>query len=55
MDDLEKNKSKNVVVPALNWLIATLEDAEVFGYAKEKAEKVGYRHECSCSCHARNA
>ena len=52
MDDLEKNKSKHVVVPALNWLIATLEDAEVFGYAKEQAEKVGYRHELNAAVRA---
>lgn len=45
MDDLEKNKSKHIVAPAINWLVATLYDAGMFGYSKEKAEEVGYRKE----------
>ena len=42
---LEKAKNKHVVVPAINWLIATLNEAEAFGYTHEKAEKVGYKRE----------
>ncbi|KAL2005354.1 hypothetical protein VTN00DRAFT_2565 [Thermoascus crustaceus] len=42
---LEKNKHKHVVVPAINWLIGTLEDAAAFGYPKAKAEQVGYKKE----------
>lgn len=45
MDELEKKKTKHVIVPAINWLIATLEDAQAFGYATEQAEKAGYRDE----------
>lgn len=45
MDLLEKNKSKHVVAPAINWLIATLKDASMFGYSTEKAEQVGYQKE----------
>ena len=45
MDMLEKNKTKHVVVPALNWLIGTLYDAEKFGYPRAKAEEVGYKKE----------
>jgi hypothetical protein len=45
MDMLEKKKTQHVVAPAINWLIATLEDAEAFGYPKSKAEQVGYRKE----------
>lgn len=37
MDALEKNKSKHVVAPAINWLIATLHDAVMLGYSTEKA------------------
>lgn len=42
---LEKNKTKHVVAPALNFLVATLEDAEKFGYPRAKAEEVGYKEE----------
>lgn len=45
MDMLEKNKTKHVVAPAINWLIATLHDAEAFGYPNSKAEQVRYRKE----------
>ncbi|GKZ31276.1 hypothetical protein AbraIFM66950_011635 [Aspergillus brasiliensis] len=45
MDALEKNRSKHVVAPAINWLIATLHDAVMFGYTTEKAEQVGYQRE----------
>jgi len=42
---LEKAKTKHVVAPAINWLIATLHEAEAFGYTHAKAEKVGYKRE----------
>ncbi|KAL1861120.1 hypothetical protein Plec18170_001635 [Paecilomyces lecythidis] len=45
MDMLEEKKHKHVVVPALNWLIGTLEDAEASGYPISKAEKAGYKEE----------
>ncbi|EON63745.1 hypothetical protein W97_02973 [Coniosporium apollinis CBS 100218] len=45
MDMLEKAKTKHVVAPAINWLIATLYEAEAFGYTHEQAEKVGYKRE----------
>ena len=45
MDMLEEAKSKHIVAPGINWLIATLNDAEAFGYTHEKAEQVGYRKE----------
>ncbi|KAK0119357.1 hypothetical protein ONS95_010809 [Cadophora gregata] len=45
MDMLEAKKTKHVVAPGINWLIATLNDAEAFGYPKEKAEQVGYKKE----------
>ncbi|EEP75996.1 conserved hypothetical protein [Uncinocarpus reesii 1704] len=45
MDLLERKKAKHVVVPAINWLIATLYEAGSFGYPKEKAEQVGYKRE----------
>lgn len=41
----QKNKSKHVVAPAINWLIATLQDTVMFGYSAEKAEEVGYQKE----------
>lgn len=45
MDLLEQQKMQHVVVPGINWLIATLDDAAAFGYATERAEKAGYRAE----------
>jgi imidazolonepropionase-like amidohydrolase len=45
MDMLEKAKTRHVVVPAINWLYATLYEAEAFGYPKAQAEKVGYKRE----------
>ncbi|CAG8218501.1 unnamed protein product [Penicillium salamii] len=45
MDALEKNKSKLVIAPAINWIVATLYDAGTFGYSTEKAEQVGYKRE----------
>jgi hypothetical protein len=45
MDLLEQAKTKHVVAPAINWLVATLDDAAAFGYSHEKAEQVGYKKE----------
>lgn len=45
MDMLEEAKTKHIVAPALNWLVATLYEAEAFGYTQEQAEKVGYAKE----------
>lgn len=45
MDMLEAAKSKHIVAPGINWLIATLHDAEAFGYTHDKAEQVGYKKE----------
>ena len=42
---LDKAKTKHIVAPAINWLIATLYEAAAFGYTHEKAEKVGYARE----------
>ncbi|KAL0254614.1 hypothetical protein SLS55_010093 [Diplodia seriata] len=42
---LEEKKTRMVVAPAINWLVATLNDAAAFGYPQEQAEKVGYRKE----------
>jgi len=45
MNLLEKNKHKHIVAPGLNWLWATLYEAEAFGYPTSKAESVGYKKE----------
>jgi imidazolonepropionase-like amidohydrolase len=45
MDMLEAAKSKHIVAPGINWLIATLHEAEAFGYTHAKAEQVGYKKE----------
>ena len=45
MDMLEKSKTKHVVAPGINWIIATLYEAEAFGYPQSKAEQVGYKRE----------
>lgn len=45
MDMLEKKKTKHIVAPGLNWLVATLHEAEAFGYSHTKAEQVGYSAE----------
>lgn len=45
MDMLEKNKSKHIVAPGINWLIGTLYESAAFGYSFEKAEQVGYKKE----------
>jgi len=45
MEMLEAAKTKHIVAPAINWLIATLNEAEAFGYSHAQAEKVGYKRE----------
>ncbi|KAI9927394.1 hypothetical protein ASPWEDRAFT_53542 [Aspergillus wentii DTO 134E9] len=45
MNMLEDNKTRHVVVPALNFPVSILEDGERFGYARSKAEQVGYKTE----------
>lgn len=45
MDMLEAARDRHIVAPGINWLIATLNDAEAFGYPKAKAEQVGYKKE----------
>lgn len=45
MDLLEANKDRLFVAPGINWLIATLYEAEAFGFPQEAAEAVGYGHE----------
>lgn len=49
MDMLEKAKTKHVVVPAINWLIATLHEAEEFGYTHAQADKAGYTRELNAA------
>lgn len=45
MDMLETVKHKHIVAPGINWLIATIYEADAFGYSFEKAEQVGYKAE----------
>lgn len=45
MDMLEKAKTKHIVAPGINWLVATIYEAGAFGYSFEKAEQVGYKKE----------
>ncbi|KAK6373565.1 hypothetical protein LTS17_008057 [Exophiala oligosperma] len=45
MNMLEAKKDRHVVAPGLNWLIATLYEAEAFGFPQSKAEQVGYKKE----------
>lgn len=45
MDMLEANKSRHMIAPGINWLYATLYEAEPFGYSFSKAEQVGYKRE----------
>ena len=45
MDLLEAAKDRVFVAPAINWLVATLQDAEAFGYSHEAAEQAGYARE----------
>ena len=42
---LEDKKTRHIVAPGINWLIATLHEAEAFGYSTSKAEQVGYKKE----------
>lgn len=49
LDMLEAKKDEIFVAPGLNWLIATLQDAESFGYPPEAAEAAGYKHELDCA------
>ncbi|PYH88645.1 5-carboxymethyl-2-hydroxymuconate isomerase [Aspergillus ellipticus CBS 707.79] len=45
MNELEKNKHRHVVAPAINWLYATVYDAGPFGYSFDQAEQSGYKKE----------
>ena len=45
MDMLEDKRGSHVVAPGINWLIATLHEAEAFGFPTSKAEQVGYKKE----------
>lgn len=45
LDMLEANKDWVFVAPGLNWLVATLYEAESFGYPQEAAEAHGYKRE----------
>jgi imidazolonepropionase-like amidohydrolase len=45
MDMLEANKDWVFVAPGINWLVATLYEAEAFGFPQEAAEAVGYKKE----------
>ncbi|KAL4870685.1 hypothetical protein BDV12DRAFT_184301 [Aspergillus spectabilis] len=52
MDMLEKAKHRHVVAPALNWLYATVYEAEPYGYTFEEAERVGYKKELNIAIKA---
>lgn len=45
MKALEYQKDRVYVIPAINWLVGTLNDAAAFGYPVSKAESVGYARE----------
>lgn len=45
LDMLEKNKHKHMVVPAINWLYATLYESESYGYKMSEEERDGYERE----------
>lgn len=45
MDMLEARKDEVFVAPGINWLVATLHDAEAFGYPPAAAEAAGYQRE----------
>lgn len=45
LDMLEAKKDEVFVAPGINWLIATLNDAEAFGYPPAAAEAAGYKKE----------
>ncbi|KAJ5679481.1 fumarylacetoacetate hydrolase [Penicillium macrosclerotiorum] len=52
MDELEKNKHRHVVAPALNWLYATTFEAGPFGYSFDDAEQAGYKMELEIAINA---
>ncbi|KAL2846490.1 hypothetical protein BJX68DRAFT_256396 [Aspergillus pseudodeflectus] len=52
MEMLAKAKHRLVVAPAINWLYATVHEAEPFGYTFEEAERVGYKHELDVAIRA---
>ncbi|KIA75963.1 fumarylacetoacetate hydrolase [Aspergillus ustus] len=52
MDLLQKARHRVVVAPALNWLYATVHEAEPFGYTFEEAERVGYKRELEVAIRA---
>lgn len=45
VDMFEERKDDVFVAPGLHWLVATLYEAEMFGYPQEAAEAVGYKDE----------
>jgi len=45
LDMLERNKTKHMVVPAINWLYATLYESESYGYKMSDEERDGYERE----------
>ena len=49
MDMLEANKDWVFVAPGINWLVATLYEAESFGFTQADAEAVGYKRELEVS------
>ncbi|MFI6951423.1 amidohydrolase family protein [Streptomyces sp. NPDC050422] len=49
MDMLEAKKDTVFVAPAINWLVATLYEAEAFGFPQEAAEAIGYKRELDCA------
>lgn len=52
MEMLEANKDWVFVAPGINWLIATLYEAESFGFPQEAAEAVGYKRELEIATEA---
>lgn len=48
-DMLEAQKDRVFVAPGINWLYATLNEAEAFGYPKEVAIAHGYEYELECA------
>jgi imidazolonepropionase-like amidohydrolase len=50
MDALEAQKDRVYVAPAINWIVATINDAAAFGYTPTKAESVGYKRELEVAC-----
>ncbi|KAJ0419182.1 hypothetical protein BJY00DRAFT_324529 [Aspergillus carlsbadensis] len=52
MDMLERARHRVVVAPAINWIYATVFEAEPFGYTFEEAERVGYKKELDVAIRA---